>query len=107
MMGWRDVLYPAGDPENEADKWEWDVVGANRFDERSTEILKSKEALIVKSIHASIAGDLTIRFDGAQSLEVIIDNSLPTEQWRFFGGHGHLVVTPTGLEEDAPHLPPD
>jgi hypothetical protein len=105
VVGSRDIWYPSGDPSNEPDDWQWDSPGANRFDEKSDELLRAEEAMVVQSVQGSNAGDLTIGFNGSQSLELIIDNSLPCEQWRFFSGQGgHLVVTPIGFEEDAPSI---
>lgn len=101
IVGARDMYYPAGDPDDPPDEFDWDKPGANRCDERMKQFFqKHKTPLLVEEIEADITGGLRVQLQGGFRLEIFIDDSLNDEHWRFFEpgiDSAHLVVTGQGI----------
>lgn len=76
--------YKGNESEND-DLFEWDVCGANIFDQWVTsnknDLLKR---LIVQNVNVTEFGDLVIMFEQDISLTVYLEVTNDTECWRFF-----------------------
>ncbi len=103
FVGRNDVYYPSSNYETEPENWDWDVIGANRCDEKTNELIKQhiNSPLIVKKITADELGSLNLQFSENFRLEIFPDDSLPEEFWRFFRyskGENHFVVGGNGID---------
>ncbi len=103
FVGRNDMYYPSGDYEIEPENWNWDVIGANKCDEKTNELIKQHVdcPLIVEKITADEFGSLNLQFSGNFRLEIFPDDSLPKEFWRFFkptNEENHFVVGGNGIE---------
>jgi hypothetical protein len=98
-----DRYYPAGsDPYKDLEEFDWDVPGANRCDERITQLIEERQdlPLIILSVKADKVGSIFITLTDGYALEIFPDNSIMHEYWRFFRPHSdelHFVVGPNGF----------
>ena len=77
--------------------FEWDEIGANRFDERASMFKKDfLSNLKVSEIHADCFGGCKISLDFGIEIEIFPDDSLVEEFWRFImfdnSSNSHFVV---------------
>jgi len=89
----RDRFYPAGNPDEVADDFDWDRPGANRCDARTADFVATICPLPVEAISADDVGGFTLSFSHAHALEVFPHDSLGREQWR--------LLSPS---TEAPHV---
>ena len=103
LFGSYDMYEP-----NTKTKWtedfQWDVQGANYYDEHANELTMELERgeILVTKIDATSYGDLTITLSNELVLEVYVDRGKESECWRFFepgSENKHFVVTGQGLEK--------
>ena len=99
----RDRFYPAGDPYQEVENFEWDRPGVNRCDERIFNMFQSRSEspFIVKNIIADNFGGFDLLFDSEHTLTVFPDDSLEGEFWRFFepfSNKEHFIITGKGIQ---------
>jgi hypothetical protein len=103
IVGSKDIYYPAGDPFKKPDDFNWDVAGANRFDERIKQFFKNNKTLrIVENIEADSTGGVRIYMQGNFRLEIFPDDSADSEHWRFLESgtrKPHFVVKGHGIED--------
>ena len=100
-------LMKKADIENDGvfdwDAFDWDVVGANYFDEMIEKYIGDDPfEFVVKKIDVSKFGDLKISFENGFILELFVDGSGGEEIWRFFDVFSekrHLVVLGDGIED--------
>lgn len=97
LVGSADLFYPAIDPLDPPDGWQWDEPNANRADHLLDALLAQHE-WFVERIEATNVGDLRIALSGAHVLEIIVNVSVVDECWRFLDSEQQLVVTPVGLD---------
>lgn len=102
IFAFSDFYMPRGKVEWTED-FEWDVQGANLFDEKAESWLKEVEEACIKKIEMDSLGDLKISFSNGDRLEIFIDSSTDIESWRLFKSDSnkkHLVVSAMGMEFD-------
>ena len=92
--------------ENSKTAWSedfnWDVSGANLFDERAKELMEiiSEDNICVVAVMANECGDLQIILSNKCIIEVFVNLSSNDECWRFFETgteKEHFVVTGQGI----------
>ena len=79
-------------------EFDWDVQGANRFDELAK--AWKGNTIIVDSLKSDDFGGLKIYFSNEAVLEIFPDMSAPEECWRFFecqSAEKHVVITGQGI----------
>lgn len=102
FVGSGDLFYPAGDPFDDRDDFEWDRPGANRCDERIEQLIEHAriDPPVVESLSVDSTGGFRLVF-GRHALEAIPDTSVIDEHWRLFRPifeDRHLVFS--GVEFD-------
>ncbi|WML52242.1 hypothetical protein RCG17_23105 [Neobacillus sp. PS3-12] len=101
----RDFYSPSSEWDGDIEKFDWDIQGNNRFDERIKTFTKDKERLKVKKIESDDVGGLKVFLSDGYKLEAFPDSSEDDEQsehWRFFNrkdNSPHFVATGLGIEK--------
>ena len=94
--------------ENSKTQWsesfDWDVSGANLFDEKTTAIttLASTVEITILNVQATSFGDLEILLSNGWTIQVFINDSSSYEAWSFFENRvdaGCFIVTGQGIGE--------
>ncbi|MBE7043383.1 MAG: hypothetical protein E7399_07835 [Ruminococcaceae bacterium] len=85
------------------ENFQWDIQGANLFDELSEKWLKKvlEDEVYVSSFQANHYGDLTILLSNNDKIQIFVNNSSEEEVWRFFkigDKEPHFVITGQGIE---------
>jgi hypothetical protein len=99
----QDRYYPAGDPDQVSEDFEWDQSGANRCDERISLFFaeRKQNPLVVESVQADHIGSFSLTLSDGYVFEVFPDDSLEGEHWRLFQPAmegGDFVLTGQGIE---------
>jgi len=107
ILAKQDIFYPNAEIGYRED-FDWEdfdcnAKGVTRFEEQVKDFFSPDEIndYVVKSIKANKFGDITIIFTNGAILEIINENSLDEEVWRFFGAdenEPHFVVRGYGIE---------
>lgn len=92
-----DRFYPKGDPDDEAEDFDWTLPGANRCDEKLDLLFHSSKLpyLVVRSIRTDRHGGFSLGFHSSIRLDVFPDDTVSNEKWRLFrpySGEAHFVV---------------
>jgi hypothetical protein len=104
VVGWNDLFYRAGaNPYADLDNFDWEVQGANRFDERISAFLAQHASAPLKVVWVRLEkfGGIAIGLGRNYAIEIFPNTSLSGEIWRLFrpgSEERHLVVTTTGVE---------
>lgn len=83
-----------------SNEFDWDIQGANLFDEKSKEWFKNNQDIYVKEYRINRWGDLILLFSNKDSLEIFVNASDNSECWRLFeyeSTNDHFVVTGQGV----------
>jgi hypothetical protein len=105
LVASQDRFFPSGpNPYAVTDTFDWDQPGANRCDQRISDLVAPfKTDLVVSSVtHVDSVGSFTLTFAGSITLQVFPDHSLEDEYWRLFSpgtDREHFVVTGAGIED--------
>lgn len=94
-------FYIPREQDNWTEDFNWDIQGANLFDEKAAEWIKRVEPIHVRKIEIDRIGDLKVIFSNEDRLEIFIDSSTDIESWRLFEPYSnkkHLVVSASGIE---------
>lgn len=78
----RDRYYPAGNPDEVADDFDWDRPGANRCDARIADFIATACPLAAEAVSADDVRGFTLRFSKGYALDVFPHDSLGREHWR-------------------------
>lgn len=97
-IGMSDIYEPNSTiAEKDIKDFEWDVQGANLFDEKVNDLLK--ENLVVKKVEVDNFAGFKIHFDNGYILETFSDTSINDEEWRMFESNmknaAHFVIEGT------------
>ena len=103
----QDRYVPAGDPRNEPSDFRWDVLGANRCDERIEALFEVQltSALLLTEVVADEVGSFSLTFTDGFRLDVFPDSSLThmhDEYWRLLEPameSGHFVISGSGIDD--------
>lgn len=104
-----DIFQPNADMRNnvdfDEDNFEWDVNGANKFDEFIRMHFSENELeFYVDNIKVNKFGDLKITLSNDFCIDVFIDTSDTEECWRYFEtgnmSSKHVVIRGTGFDEE-------
>jgi hypothetical protein len=102
FVGSQDMHYPAGEPYQKLEDFDWDQPGANRCDERISLLFSKQEAFLVEGVSADSFGGFCLILSDGFSLETFPDDSLDDEFWRLFQPYKdtqHFIVTGCGIEK--------
>lgn len=91
-------VYEPNSATNWANDFDWDVQGANLFDEKSQIWIDATYPLHVADIKINMWGDCKLLFSNGDVLSTYSSSSSDSECWRFFeeGGKAHFVMTGQG-----------
>lgn len=101
----RDFYSPSSEWNGDIEKFDWDIQGNNRFDERIKTFMKANGQLTVLQIASDEVGGLKVFLSDGYTLEAFPDSSEDDEQsehWRFFNrkdNSPHFVATGMGIEK--------
>ena len=102
-----DIFQPSSDQRSDFDEdnFEWDISGANRFDEFARMHFTENELdFYVQKITINKFGDLNIKMSNDFCIDIFVDASENDECWRFFKPGNttdtHLVITGDGFYEN-------
>ena len=79
--------------------FDWDIQGANLYDEKVIEWKNRYGDVLIESVYISSLGDLKMKLSNGHSIEIFINTSSSEECWRFFECNTkkkHLVYQGTG-----------
>ncbi|MDO3410140.1 tetratricopeptide repeat protein [Saccharibacillus sp. CPCC 101409] len=102
LLGYGDLFEPSSARSEQDGPFDWDVRGANRFDERAVFFNEDRAGKIVcTSAQNDRLGGARLLFDDGSVLEIFPSDSLEDEFWRIFrpgDPESHTVVTGDGIE---------
>jgi hypothetical protein len=101
-VGSQDRYTPLETYSADIDDFDWDQPGANRCDERISQLFdEPRSPLVVQSIAVESRGGVCIMLSGGFSLEIFPDISTDDECWRLFQPYedsDHFILTGCGIE---------
>jgi hypothetical protein len=103
LIAHRDIYVPSDDVNVE--KFEWDVPGNNRFDQRVNEVFaENLSSILVNNVVADNIGGVQISFTDSFAIDIFPDQSTNDEFWRLLrpedASSYHFVVTGKGIEKE-------
>lgn len=104
QIGSGDIYEPCSTMKY-AENFDWDIQGANLFDEKARIIAKELllNEITVTDIKCSETGDVRIYLSNGYIVEMFTNTSGAVEEWRFFetgSDKEHFVVTGDGINND-------